>query len=337
MKQKILVTGCAGFIGFHLCRRLLEGGEEVCGLDNLNEYYDVNLKKARLAQIKNHPAFRFTKLDLADRKGMARLFRDHQFEIVVNLAAQVGVRYSVDHPYEYIDSNLAGFANLLEGCRRSGIQHLVFASSSSVYGANTLTPFSEHQNTSHPISLYGATKTANELMAHAYAHLYGLPCTGLRFFTVYGPWGRPDMALFLFTNAILTGKPVRLFSLGKMQRDFTYIDDAVEALIRVIPRIPEPHANWDGSRPDPASGSAPWRIFNVGSNNPVDLMTLLSILESKLGIKAKVEMAPAQPGDVPATCADVDELACYADFTPRTPVQAGVERFVDWYRQYYGV
>lgn len=337
MKHKILVTGCAGFIGFHLCQRLLNQGEEVCGLDNLNAYYDVSLKKGRLAKIVSHPSFRFVQLDIANREALASLFREHHFETVVNLAAQVGVRYSVDHPEAYIDSNLTGFANLLEGCRHSAVRHLVFASSSSVYGANTLTPFSEHQNTSHPISLYGATKKANELMAHAYSHLYGLPCTGLRFFTVYGPWGRPDMAVYLFTKAILAGEPLRVFGLGKMRRDFTYIDDAVEAMARVLGRIPERSTGWNGSQPDPAGSSAPYRIFNVGGNHPVELTTLITILESELGIKAKLEMTAAQPGDVPATYADIDDLAAYTGFRPQTPIEAGLRRFVAWYREYHGV
>jgi UDP-glucuronate 4-epimerase len=337
MWQVILVTGCAGFIGFHLCRRLLGENEDVCGLDNLNEYYDVNLKKARLAQIADHPRFHFIKSDVADREGIDQVFRDHEFDTVVHLAAQVGVRYSVVNPHAYIDSNLTGFANVLEGCRHSGVRHLVFASSSSVYGANTQMPFSEHQDTSHPVSLYGATKKANELMAHAYARLYGLPCTGLRFFTVYGPWGRPDMALFLFTNAILTGETVRAFSFGRMQRDFTFIDDTVEATVRVMRRIPSPDPGWNGNRPDPATSTAPYRILNVGGNNPVELATLLTALEAKLGINAKVEMAPPQAGDVPATSADVADLVSYTGFRPQTPIQVGVERFVDWYREYYGV
>jgi UDP-glucuronate 4-epimerase len=333
----ILVTGCAGFIGFHVCRRLLGENEEVYGLDNLNDYYDVKLKQARLARIANHPRFHFAQLDLADRDGLALFFCENKFDFVVNLAAQVGVRYSVANPYAYIDSNLTGFVNLLENCRHGKIRHLVFASSSSVYGANTQMPFSEHQNTDHPISLYGATKRANELMAHAYAHLYCLPCTGLRFFTVYGPWGRPDMALFLFTRAIVTGVPLPLFSFGKMQRDFTYIDDAVEAVVRILRRIPDSNPDWRSKDADPATSAAPWRIFNVGSSNPVELLRLVNLLEANLGKKARLEMAPPQPGDVPATYADVDGLAQYIGFRPETPIQLGVERFVEWYRKYYGI
>jgi UDP-glucuronate 4-epimerase len=334
--KKILITGCAGFIGFHACRRFLAENEEVYGLDNLDEYYDVSLKKARLSQIADHPRFRFIKMDLADRDGMVRFFREHRFEVVVNLAAQVGVRHSLSDPYAYINSNLVGFANILEGCRNSRVRHLVFASSSSVYGANTQMPFSEHQSTDHPISLYGATKKADELMAHAYAHLYGLPCTGLRFFTVYGPWGRPDMALFLFTKAILRGESVKVFGFGRMQRDFTYVDDVAEALVRTARRIPEPNPDWNGNRPDPASSSAPYRIFNVGSSNPVDLLTLLGLIEAKLGMKAKIEKVSSQPGDVPSTCADVEDLGTSISFRPQTPIAVGISRFVDWYREYYG-
>lgn len=335
--HQILVTGCAGFIGFHLCLRLLERGEDVCGLDNLNEHYEAGLKKARLAQIAGQPRFRFTQLDLADRDGMAVFFRDGRFQVVVNLAAQAGVRYSLTDPCVYIDSNLVGFANVLEGCRNSGVRHLVFASSSSVYGANTHMPFSAHQSTDHPVSLYAATKKANELMAHAYAYLYSLPCTGLRFFTVYGPWGRPDMAPFLFTKAIIAGEPIRVFNFGKLQRDFTYIDDIVEGIVRVMDRIPQPNTAWNGEHPDPASSSAPYRIFNLGSNNPVELTTLLNLLEAKLGMKAKIEIAPPQPGDVPATFADVNDLVHEVSFRPQTPIEVGVERFVDWYRAYYRV
>jgi UDP-glucuronate 4-epimerase len=335
--NKVLITGCAGFIGFHACRRFLSESEEVYGLDNLDEYYDVSLKKARLAQIADHPRFRFIMLDLADRGAMARLFREHQFEVVLNLAAQVGVRHSLSDPHPYINSNLVGFANILEGCRQSRVRHLVFASSSSVYGANTEMPFSEHHITAHPISLYGATKKANELMAHSYAHLYALPCTGLRFFTVYGPWGRPDMALFLFTRAILKGEPLKLFGFGKVQRDFTYIEDVVETLARAARRIPAPNPDWNSNRPDPAGSSAPYRILNVGSNSPVDLVTLLSILEDKLGMKAKTELLSPQPGDVPATCADIEDLGHYIGFKPETPIRVGIGRFVDWYREYYGV
>jgi UDP-glucuronate 4-epimerase len=335
--NRVLITGCAGFIGFHACRRFLSEGHEVFGLDNLDEYYDVKLKMARLAQIRDHPRFRFIKMDLGDCEHMAKFLRDHQFDIVLNLAAQVGVRHSLSQPYPYLNSNLVGFANVLEGCRHSRVKHLVFASSSSVYGANTDMPFSEHQTTAHPISLYGATKKANELMAHSYAHLYGVPCTGLRFFTVYGPWGRPDMALFLFTRAILEGQRLKLFGFGKLRRDFTYVEDAVEVLVRAAGRIPAPNPDWNSRCPDPGSSSAPYRILNVGSSSPVDLLTLLRIIEAKLGMTAKTELVAPQPGDVPATSADVEDLVQYIGFRPRTPIQAGVGRFVDWYREYYGV
>lgn len=337
MIKKILVTGCAGFIGFHVARKLLDEGCEVSGLDNLNEYYDVNLKKARLEQIASHARFRFFRSDLKDCGQIARLFEEEQFDGVVNLAAQAGVRHSLKDPHAYVDSNLVGFANLLEGCRHSGVKHLVFASSSSVYGANTNMPFSTRHNADHPLSLYAATKKANELMAHAYAHLYRLPVTGLRFFTVYGPWGRPDMALFLFTKAILAGEPIDIFNFGEMRRDFTYIDDVVEGVARILNRIPQPDAHWDSGHADPASSSAPYRIYNIGNNNPVDLMTLLRTLEAKLGRKATVRMAPLQPGDAPATYADVSDLVRDAGFKPSTPIETGIERFAAWYRAYYGV
>ncbi|MGH9357028.1 MAG: NAD-dependent epimerase, partial [Terriglobia bacterium] len=306
--MRILVTGCAGFIGFHVCRRLIGRGDTVIGLDNLNAYYDVGLKEARLAEIASGPGFRFVRLDLADRLKTAELFQEARFEKVIHLAAQAGVRHSLKEPHAYVDSNLAGFLTILEGCRRSEVKHLVFASSSSVYGANTLVPFSTHDNADHPLSLYAATKKANELMAHAYAHLYRLPCTGLRLFTVYGPWGRPDMALFLFTRAILAGESIHVFNGGKMQRDFTYIDDVVEGIIRLLDRTPQPDENWSKEKPDPATSSAPYRIYNIGQNHPTELLELINILESKLGKRAKMSFEPMQPGDVPATFADAGDL-----------------------------
>ncbi|HEY9639420.1 MAG TPA: NAD-dependent epimerase [Coleofasciculaceae cyanobacterium] len=332
---RVLVTGAAGFIGFHLSQRLLSRGDQVVGLDNLNDYYDVSLKIDRLSQLQKHPNFQFYQLDLADRAGIANLFTQHSLDIVINLAAQAGVRYSVTHPYSYVDSNLVGFVNILEGCRNSNIKHLVFASSSSVYGANTKQPFSVHDNVDHPISLYAATKKANELMAHTYSHLYSLPITGLRFFTVYGPWGRPDMALFLFTKAILSGQPINVFNHGKMRRDFTYIDDIVEGVIRVADTIPEPNPNWTGNSPDPGTSKAPYRIYNVGNNRPVELLHLIEVLESCLGKKAKKNLMPMQPGDVPETYADVDDLTQAVGFKPSVPIEVGIERFVDWYRSYY--
>ncbi|HLI30541.1 MAG TPA: NAD-dependent epimerase [Terriglobia bacterium] len=335
--MKILVTGCAGFIGFHLCRRLLERGDQVAGLDNLNPYYDVTLKEARLAQIASNPRFQFAHLDLADRQNVEQLFQGEAFDAVAHLAAQAGVRHSLKDPHAYADSNLAGFLNVLEGCRHSQVKHLVFASSSSVYGANTLMPFSTHHNVDHPVSLYAATKKANELMAHAYAHLYRLPCTGLRFFTVYGPWGRPDMALFLFTRAILAGEPIHVFNYGKMQRDFTYIDDIIEGVVRVMDRLPQPDPGWTGDHPDPATSTAPYHLYNIGNNQPVELMTLIGILESKLGKKAKLNLAPIQPGDVPATYADISDLIRDVGFKPQTPIEVGIERFVEWYREYFKV
>lgn len=334
--NKILVTGAAGFIGFHLCRRLLDRGDEVLGLDNLNEYYDVNLKKARLAQLEDLKGFRFVRLDLADRNGMAALFAKERFDTVVNLAAQAGVRYSLVNPHAYIDSNIAGFLNVLEACKHTGVGHLVFASSSSVYGANTKMPFSVRNNVDHPVSLYGATKKANELMAHTYSSLYNLPCTGLRFFTVYGPWGRPDMALFLFTKSILEGKPIDVFNYGKMKRDFTYIDDIVEGVVRVIERIPEPDTGWDGNNPNPARSYGPYRLYNIGNNNPVELMRFIEVLEDCLSKKAKKNMLPMQPGDVPATYADIDDLMKDVGFKPSTPIEEGIKRFIEWYQGYYG-
>ena len=332
--RKILVTGSAGFIGFHVAKRLLEIGDKVVGLDNLNDYYDVSLKRARLAQLTPVPAFGFVKMDLADREGVRQLFEAENFDFVVHLAAQAGVRYSLTNPEAYVDANLVGFANVLEGCRSSKVRHLVFASSSSVYGANTRMPFSVHNNVDHPVSLYAATKKANELMAHVYAHLYGLPCTGLRFFTVYGPWGRPDMALFVFTKAILEGRPIQVYNHGKMRRDFTYIDDVVEGVIRVTERIPEPNPNWSSDCPDPGTSAVPYRIYNIGNHDPVELITFIKALEAKLGREAQLELLPLQPGDVPATYADVDDLVRDTGFHPRTSIEDGIGRFVDWYREY---
>ncbi len=333
--QPVLVTGAAGFIGYHVARRLSEQGRAVVGLDNLNAYYDPKLKEARLAELAKFGSFRFVKRDLADRAGMAALFGEHRFPYVVHLAAQAGVRYSLEDPYAYVDANLTGFANILEGCRHNGCRHLLYASSSSVYGANTHMPFSVHDNVDHPLSLYGASKKANELMAHAYAHLFRLPATGLRFFTVYGPWGRPDMALWLFAAAIYAGKPIKLFNNGDMRRDFTYIDDVVEAVVRLIERLPAPNPNWSGEAPDPGSSNAPWRVYNVGNNNPVELMELVRLLEENIGKKALRKLLPMQPGDVPATYADVDDLMREVDFRPATPLADGVARFVAWYRGYH--
>ncbi|MFS0515893.1 NAD-dependent epimerase [Nostoc sp. UIC 10607] len=332
---KVLVTGAAGFIGFHLSQRLLSRGDEVVGLDNLNDYYDVLLKKDRLAQLEENPSFSFYRLDLADSTAIGQLFAEQRFDVVVNLAAQAGVRYSIKNPHAYIDSNLVGFINILEGCRHSGVQHLVFASSSSVYGANTKTPFSIHDNVDHPVSLYAATKKANELMAHSYSHLYGLPTTGLRFFTVYGPWGRPDMALFLFTKAILAKQPIDVFNYGKMCRDFTYIDDIVEGIIRVMDKIPEPNIVWLGNAPDPGTSKAAYKIYNIGNNQPVELMRFIEVLEDCLGIKAQKNLLPLQPGDVPVTYADIDDLVKDIGFKPSTPIEVGIERFVAWYCSYY--
>ena len=333
--QKILVTGAAGFIGFHLSRRLLENGAAVVGLDNLNPYYDVTLKEARLALLEKSGAFRFIRADITDRKALETLFEAERFDTVVNLAAQAGVRYSLQNPHAYVECNLVGFMNILEGCRRGQVRHLVFASSSSVYGANTRMPFSVHDNVDHHLSLYAATKKANELMAHTYASLYGLPCTGLRFFTVYGPWGRPDMALFLFTRAILECRPIDVYNEGRIERDFTYIDDIIEGVARIMERLPAPDAAWDGARPDPAVSFAPYRLYNIGNNRPVKLMDFIAALEGHLGREAKKNFLPMQAGDVPATFADVDDLMADADFKPATPIEVGIGRFVAWYREYY--
>jgi UDP-glucuronate 4-epimerase len=329
------VTGAAGFIGFHLAKILLDRGDEVVGLDNLNDYYDVGLKQARLAQLEGRSGFRFVKLDLADREGVTALFREEKFDRVVNLAAQAGVRYSLQNPHAYVDSNLVGFVNILEGCRHNDVKHLVYASSSSVYGANTSMPFSIHHNVDHPVSLYAASKKANELMAHTYAHLYRLPVTGLRFFTVYGPWGRPDMALFLFTKAILEGRPIDVFNYGKMRRDFTYVDDIVEGVVRTLDNTAQPNPAWSGDCPDPGTSNAPYRLYNIGNNNPVELLHLIETLEKALGKQAEKNLMPIQPGDVPATYADVDDLTRDVGFKPSTSIEEGVGRFVEWYRGYY--
>jgi UDP-glucuronate 4-epimerase len=333
--QKVLVTGAAGFIGFHLARRLLKDGYQVVGLDNSNPYYEVALKEARLEALKNESNFTFFKLDLSDRTQLEDIFGKMGFDVVVNLAAQAGVRYSIENPHAYVDSNLVGFVNILECCRHNQVKHLVFASSSSVYGANTKMPFSVHHNVDHPVSLYAATKKANELMAHTYSHLYRLPCTGLRFFTVYGPWGRPDMALFLFTRAILEDQPINVFNHGKMQRDFTYIDDIIEGVVRVMGRLPEINPEWSGAAPDPGSSSAPYKVYNIGNNNPVELIKFIEVIEAALGKKAKMEFMDLQPGDVVATYADVDDLIEDVGFKPETPIETGVENFIEWYKDFY--
>jgi UDP-glucuronate 4-epimerase len=334
--QNVLVTGAAGFIGFHLTRRLLKDGYRVVGVDNLNPYYEVALKEARLEALKDESNFIFVKMDLTDRKQLGRLFARQAFDVVVNMAAQAGVRYSIENPYAYVDSNLVGFVNLLECCRQHSIKHFVFASSSSVYGANTTMPFSVHQNVDHPVSLYAATKKANELMAHTYSHLYRLPGTGLRFFTVYGPWGRPDMALFLFTRAILEDQPIKVYNHGKMQRDFTYIDDIIEGVVRVMGKLPEANANWNGAAPDPGTSSAPYKIYNIGNNHPVELIKFIEVIEAALGKRAQKEFMDLQPGDVVATYADVDDLMQDVGFKPATPIEVGVERFVEWFKDFYG-
>jgi UDP-glucuronate 4-epimerase len=335
--MKILLTGAAGFIGMTTALRLLARGDEVIGLDNLNDYYSVQLKLDRLARLTPHANFRFVKLDVADREGMAALFAAEKPERVIHLAAQAGVRYSLQNPHAYVDSNLVGFMNILEGCRHHGVQHLVYASSSSVYGGNTLMPFSEAHSVDHPVSMYAATKKANELMAHTYSHLFGLPTTGLRFFTVYGPWGRPDMALFLFTKAILEGRPIDVFNHGQMQRDFTYVDDIVEGVIRVTDRVAAPDPSFDPLAPNPGTGRAPYRVFNIGNHQPVPLMDFIGAIEEALGCKAEKRMLPLQDGDVPATYADVDALTDWVGFAPATDIRTGIARFVEWYRGYFKV
>lgn len=331
----ILITGAAGFIGFHLSRELLRAGRQVVGVDNITDYYDPSLKWNRLEILKKYPCFRFIRLDLQDEQATRDLFAGQDFQVIVHLAAQAGVRYSLVNPHAYIQSNISGFLNILEGCRTSKAKHLVFASSSSVYGANQKMPFSVHDNVDHPVSLYAATKKSNELMAHAYAHLYGLPCTGLRFFTVYGPWGRPDMALFLFTQAILAGEPINVFNEGRMGRDFTYIDDVTEAMVRILDSPPVPDPLWDGRSPDPASSYAPYRIYNLGNNKPVKLLQFIRVIEKSLGIEAKKNMLPMQPGDVKQTYADIDDVAHDFAFHPKTSMREGIERFVDWFKSYY--
>ena len=336
--MKVLVTGAAGFIGFHVSQYLINRGDQVVGLDNLNDYYDVSLKQARLKQLadnKNADLFRFVKLDLADTDAMASLFQSEKFDRVVNLAAQAGVRYSIENPRAYIDSNIVGFLNILEGCRHNNVEHLVYASSSSVYGANETLPFSEHDNVDHPLSLYAASKKSNELMAHTYSHLYDLPTTGLRFFTVYGPWGRPDMALFLFTKAIKEGSPIDVFNYGKHRRDFTYIDDIVEGVIRTLDRTAEANPQWSGLAPDPATSKAPWRVFNIGNQNPVELLEYIGCIEKELGLKAEMNLLPLQPGDVPDTASDVTSLIEWVDYQPMTRVDEGIARFVCWYQEYF--
>src|SRR5436853_5149439 len=330
----ILVTGAAGFIGYHVARRLLERGDQVLGVDNLSDYYDVRLKEARLAQLESSPRFRFIKLEIADRSAVRNLFSAHSIRRVVHLAAQAGVRYSLVNPHAYADSNLVGFLNVLEGCRAVGCRHLLYASSSSVYGANTAMPFRTSDNVDHPLSLYGATKKANEVMAHSYAHLFALPMSGLRFFTVYGPWGRPDMAMWLFADAIRSGRPIRLFNSGNMRRDFTYIDDITEAVVRLVERPATRNPEWSGTTPDPASSSAPWRVYNTGNNNPVEVREVVRILEEALGRKAECELLPMQPGDVAETYADVAALDEAVGFKPKTPIEDGIRSFVRWYETY---
>jgi len=333
--MKVMVTGAAGFIGSALSLRLLQRGDEVVGVDNLNDYYDVNLKKDRLSRLGSSNDFQFQLIDIVDREAMSALFSSNEFDAVVNLAAQAGVRYSIENPFAYIDTNLVGFGNILEGCRHHEVGHLVYASSSSVYGSNTAMPFSIHDNVDHPLSLYAATKKANELMAHTYSNLYDLPTTGLRFFTVYGPWGRPDMALFKFTRAMLAGESIPVFNYGKHRRDFTYIDDVVEGVVRVLDRPATSNPKWSGDNPDSGSSAAPWRVYNIGNNSPVELMDYIGALERALGVKADLELLPLQPGDVPDTYADVEDLVSEFNYKPATSVETGVSRFVEWYRDYY--
>ena len=335
--MKILITGTAGFIGNNLAQRLLDRGDEIIGVDNVNDYYEVSLKEARLAKIKDHPNFTEVRISIEDRDAMQETFAKYKPQRVVNLAAQAGVRYSLINPYSYIDSNIMGFTNVLEGCRHNGVEHLVYASSSSVYGANERMPFSVHHNVDHPVSLYAASKKANELMAHTYSHLYNLPTTGLRFFTVYGPWGRPDMALFLFTKSIIEGKPIDVFNHGKHKRDFTYIDDIVEGVIRTLDNVAKPNDDWNGDAPDTATSRAPYRIYNIGNNKPVELMRYIEIIEDCIGKKAEKNYLPLQPGDVPATYANIDALMNDVNFKPSTPIETGIENFVKWYREYYQV
>ena len=335
--MKLLLTGAAGFIGMTTTLRLLARGDTVVGLDNLNDYYDVQLKRDRLARLTSHASFRFVQLDVADRVGMEALFTAEKFDRVIHLAAQAGVRYSLQNPHAYIDSNIVGFMNVLEGCRHNGVQHLAYASSSSVYGGNTRMPFSEHDSVDHPVSMYAATKKANELMAHTYSHLFALPTTGLRFFTVYGPWGRPDMALFLFTKAILEGRPIDVFNHGQMRRDFTFVDDIAEGVIRVLDHVAAPDPHYQSDTPDPGTSHAPFRVFNIGNHQPVPLLDFIGCIERALGRKATMNLMPLQDGDVPATYADVDALRNWTGFVPATPIETGVQRFVEWYRSYYKV
>lgn len=337
MSKKILVTGAAGFIGSHLSHKLLDRGDRVYGLDNLNDYYDVSLKMSRLKRLEDRSGFELFRISLEDRTAVENLFAEHQFDVVVNLAAQAGVRYSLKNPHAYIDSNIVGFTNILEGCRHSHVKHLVYASSSSVYGGNTKNPFSTQDNVDHPLSLYAATKKANELMAHTYSHLYDLPTTGLRFFTVYGPWGRPDMALFIFTKAIFAGEPIDVFNYGKMMRDFTYIDDIVEGITRTIDRVPQANPNWSGENPDPSVSSAPYKVYNIGNNQPVELLRFIEVLEDCIGKKVEKNLLPIQAGDVPATYANVDDLVRDVGFQPATQIEVGIKNFVEWYRDYYQV
>jgi UDP-glucuronate 4-epimerase len=335
--KTILITGSAGFIGFHLSNKLLEAGYSIIGFDNLNNYYDVSLKKDRLNQLTKQEKFIFVEGSLENKQSIDAMFRDYSIDVVINLAAQAGVRYSLENPHAYIEANVVGYMNILEACRHNNVEHLIYASSSSVYGANTLMPFSVHHNVDHPVSIYAATKKTNELMSHTYSHLYGLPTTGLRFFTVYGPWGRPDMALFLFTKAILAGEPIKVFNNGEMMRDFTYIDDIVEGIVRLVKKKPQPNPQWSGDHPDPGTSYAPYKIYNIGNNQPVQLLKFISVLEDKLGMEAKKEFLPLQDGDVPATFADVDDLMNDVGFKPRTSIEEGIGNFVAWYKEYYGV
>jgi UDP-glucuronate 4-epimerase len=335
--ERVLVTGSAGFIGFHFTKRLLDEGYHVRGLDNFNAYYSVRLKEARAAELAKYPGFCLDRLDLADRQGMAEVFEEFKPEVVVNLAAQAGVRYSLDNPAAYVDSNLVGFGNILEGCRHGGVKHLVYASSSSVYGANVKTPFEVSDSVDHPVSLYAATKKANELMAHTYSHLFGLPTTGLRFFTVYGPWGRPDMAIYKFTDAIVADKPIDVYNFGNMKRDFTYVDDIVEGVFRTMKHVPQANPDWDRQHPDPASSYAPYKVYNIGNNTPTDLLEFIAVLEKALGKKAEKNLLPMQPGDVLETFADVADLTADVGFRPSTPIEVGVPKFIEWYKSYHGV